>query len=342
MTRARAGVRPGAVLPRRASWWRHSRSTARARGLVRRWRLRPGARFGHRVAGRCAPAALEAHRGGRRTDRSLRVRGRRLREAHRPDRGGARALRHSPQPLEAPAPDADRREPRVATAHRGKLYVHGGYTARRDLTSATNRLYVYDPGRDRWRRLPDSRGPRAAHAFAVIGGQPVRGRRSQRDGRSHLDGGLRRRAAGAGRRGPSFRGPRRDHMTGVASGGYFYALAGREGTTQLHRRRALRPSPPALGATAADAPRPRRHRLGRREPREGGGVRRRGLRHRQDDPRGRAVRPGPPGVAAGCRTCAPPATASGESRCVTASTRSRVVLSRAFTSPSTIEFLDVR
>jgi len=116
----------------------------------------------------------------------------------------------------------------TAAAHRGTLYVHGGYTARRDLTSATKRLYAYDPRRDRWRRLPDAREPRAAHALGVL------------DGKLYAAGGANDTGSLSSMevydfserrwtRGPSFQGPRRDHTTGVASGGYFYALAGREG-----------------------------------------------------------------------------------------------------------------
>jgi len=117
----------------------------------------------------------------------------------------------------------------VATAHRGRLYVHGGYTDRRNLSSATKRLYVYSPRRNRWRRLPDSRAPRAAHAFAALGGRlyAAGGRNETADLTSMEVYSVKRRRW---RRGPSFRGPRRDHMTGVAAGGHFYALGGREGS----------------------------------------------------------------------------------------------------------------
>ena len=97
----------------------------------------------------------------------------------------------------------------VATAYRGRLYVHGGYTARRDLSSATRRLYAYNPRTNRWRRLPGSRNETADLTSMEV-----------------YD--IARRVW---RRGPSFPGPRRDHMTGVAAGGYFYALGGREGDT---------------------------------------------------------------------------------------------------------------
>ncbi len=118
----------------------------------------------------------------------------------------------------------------VATAYRGRLYVHGGYTARRDLTSATRRLYVYNPRTNRWRRLADSRQPRAAHAFAALRGKlyAAGGRNETADLTSMEVYDIARRRW---RRGPSFPGPRRDHMTGAAAGGRFYALGGREGST---------------------------------------------------------------------------------------------------------------
>ncbi|MDQ4072074.1 MAG: hypothetical protein M3088_04255, partial [Actinomycetota bacterium] len=116
----------------------------------------------------------------------------------------------------------------TAAAHQGKLYVHGGYTARRDLSSATARLFVYDPRRNRWARLARSRVPRAAHALAVLGGRlyAAGGKNDTGVLRSFevYDFGRRR-----WRSGPRLRGPARDHMTGVAAGGFFYALAGRDG-----------------------------------------------------------------------------------------------------------------
>ena len=116
----------------------------------------------------------------------------------------------------------------TAAAYRGRLYVHGGYTARRDLSSATARLFVYSPRRDRWARLPKSRVPRAAHALAALGGKLyAAGGKNDRGALRSLevyDFGLRR-----WRPGPRMRGPARDHMTGVAAGGSFMALAGRDG-----------------------------------------------------------------------------------------------------------------
>lgn len=115
----------------------------------------------------------------------------------------------------------------TAAAYRGKLYVHGGYTGRRDLSSATARLFVYNPRSGRWARLPKSSRPRAAHALAVtgrklyaFGGKNDRGEMRSMD---VYDFKRRRWSAGA-----PMRGPARDHMAGVAAGGFVYALAGRD------------------------------------------------------------------------------------------------------------------
>jgi N-acetylneuraminic acid mutarotase len=117
----------------------------------------------------------------------------------------------------------------TAAAYRGRLYVHGGYTDRRNLSSATARLFVYDPRRDHWSRLPNSRVPRAAHALAVVGNRlyAAGGKNDRGDMRSlEVYDFARRRWRG----GPRLRGPARDHMTGVSAGGFFYALAGRDGS----------------------------------------------------------------------------------------------------------------
>ncbi len=115
----------------------------------------------------------------------------------------------------------------AATALGGRLYVHGGYRARRDLSSASKRLYVYSPAGDRWRRLPDARQERAAHVFAALGKRlyTVGGRSEDGELRSmEVYDPTRRRWRAA----PPLKGPPRDHMTGVAAGGYLYALAGRD------------------------------------------------------------------------------------------------------------------
>src|SRR5688572_20299773 len=58
-----------------------------------------------------------------------------------------------------------------ATAHGAYLYVAGGYTAERDLTAPSARLYRYDPRRNSWRRLRDAPTARGAHTMQAIGGR---------------------------------------------------------------------------------------------------------------------------------------------------------------------------
>jgi N-acetylneuraminic acid mutarotase len=115
----------------------------------------------------------------------------------------------------------------TAVAHDGRLYVHGGYTSATGLAEPTGALLRFDPQRNRWRRLPASPTPRAAHAAAVIGD------RLYVAGGAGESGSLRSLevydfAGARWRRGPSFPGPARNHTTGVASGGRFYVLAGRD------------------------------------------------------------------------------------------------------------------
>jgi N-acetylneuraminic acid mutarotase len=115
----------------------------------------------------------------------------------------------------------------TAVAYRGAVYVHGGYEAERALTEPSRVLLRYDPRRDRWRRLPASPTPRAAHAAAVIG------HRLYVAGGANDSGSLRGLEiydfeSGRWGRGPSFPGPARNHTTGVAAGGLFYVLAGRD------------------------------------------------------------------------------------------------------------------
>jgi non-specific serine/threonine protein kinase len=115
----------------------------------------------------------------------------------------------------------------AAAAYRGRFYVHGGYTARRDLSSATNALWRYDPGADRWKRLPGSPTARAAHALAALNGRLYAAAGSGERGSlgsMEVYSFKRRRWRG----GPSLVGRARNHTTGVAAGGYFYVLAGRD------------------------------------------------------------------------------------------------------------------
>ena len=117
----------------------------------------------------------------------------------------------------------------TAVAHRGHLYVHGGYTGGNDLSAPTGALLRYDPQRNRWRRLPPSPTPRAAHALAAIGGRLYAAGGANNSGslRSLEIYDLERRRW---TNGPDFAfGPARNHTAGVAAGGRFYVIAGRAG-----------------------------------------------------------------------------------------------------------------
>jgi non-specific serine/threonine protein kinase len=146
----------------------------------------------------------------------------------------------------------------TAVAHRGHLYVHGGYRNETDLADPTGVLLRYDPDRDRWRRLPSSPTPRAAHALAAIKG------RLYAAGGANDSGSLRsleiydisRRRWSSG---PDFPGPARNHTTGAATGGRFYVLGGRDvgnyATAERYdpRRRRWQKLPPLRVARAGIA-----------------------------------------------------------------------------------------
>jgi N-acetylneuraminic acid mutarotase len=119
----------------------------------------------------------------------------------------------------------------AAVAHRGSVYVLGGYSSPTGLNEEVATLYRYDPGRDRWRRLPSAPTARGALAAGVI------------RGRLYAAGG----AAGgkalttleiydferrSWRKGPAMP-TARDHLAGAVAGGRFYALAGRSAGTNF-------------------------------------------------------------------------------------------------------------
>ena len=115
----------------------------------------------------------------------------------------------------------------VAVAHRGRLYVSGGYGGESGLAEPMRLLLRYDPPSNRWRRLQPAPTPRAAHAAAVIRG------RLYVAGGGNDSGSLRSLEVYDFERrrwttGPEFPGPPRNHTTGVATGGRFYVLAGRD------------------------------------------------------------------------------------------------------------------
>ena len=117
----------------------------------------------------------------------------------------------------------------TASAHRGRLYIQGGYEG--PLSQPTGALLRYNPATNRWRRLPAAPTARAAQAAAFVGHRLyVAGGANDSGSLQSLeiyDVARRRWTSG-----PSFRGPARNHTTGVASGGRFYVLAGRD-TTNL-------------------------------------------------------------------------------------------------------------
>ena len=187
----------------------------------------------------------------------------------------------------------------TAAAYRGKLYVHGGYTGRRDLIErhrAAVRLQPAHATAGRGCRSRPARGRRTA--LAVLGGRlyAFGGRNDSGEMRSMEVYDFKRRRWSAG---PPMKGPARDHMTGVAAGGFLYALAGRE-------RRATTPPPSATTPSARrwqPLPSMRKarggHRLGAAERRARDRVRRRGVR--RHDPRGGAVRAEAPPLALAAR-----------------------------------------
>lgn len=113
----------------------------------------------------------------------------------------------------------------VAVAYRKNLYVMGGYASTTTLAGPAATLYRYRPKANRWARLPSAPSKRAAHTMGVIGRRLyVAG--GARDGQA-LDTleiyDFRRRRWTTG---PPMH-TAREHLTGVATGGYLYAIAGR-------------------------------------------------------------------------------------------------------------------
>jgi N-acetylneuraminic acid mutarotase len=113
----------------------------------------------------------------------------------------------------------------TAVAYRGRVYVHGGYAS--GLEQPTRALLRYDPQRDRWRRLAASAVPRAAHAAAVIDDH-LYVAAGANDSGSLRSLEVYSFASDRWTSGPRLRGPARNHTGGVASGGRFYVVAGRD------------------------------------------------------------------------------------------------------------------
>lgn len=122
----------------------------------------------------------------------------------------------------------------AAVAHRGRLYVLGGYTANAALAGESGAFLRYDPARNRWSRMPAMPTRRAALAAGVIGE------------RLYAAGGAAGGAALARlevfdfrtrrwRRGRDMAVPR-EHVAGAVAGGAFYVLGGRPGDLAVAER----------------------------------------------------------------------------------------------------------
>jgi len=140
----------------------------------------------------------------------------------------------------------------------GKLYVVGGYSGRSALLQEVSSLYRYDPGTDRWARLPGAPTKRAALTAAVIKGKLyAAGGAFAGQALKTLE--IYDIAHRRWRKGPSMT-VAREHLAGTALGGSFYVLAGRAaGVGNLttaerydpgrRRWRTLPPLPKATGGT---------------------------------------------------------------------------------------------
>ena len=115
----------------------------------------------------------------------------------------------------------------AAVAHRGRVYVLGGYSSRTGLDNEVATLYRYDPARDRWRRLPSAPTARAALAAGVIRGRLyAAGGAAQGEALRTLE--VYDFARRRWRPGPDM-ATAREHLAGAVARGRFYALAGRAG-----------------------------------------------------------------------------------------------------------------
>ena len=162
-------------------------------------------------------------------------------------------------------------------AHRGEIYVVGGYG--RKLSGHTSKSFFrYDPATDRWTRLPDMPEPRAAMAAGVVGHSLI------------VAGGARDNTplastyaydfdSGSWSRLPDM-GSRREHVGAAVLDGRLYVLGGRAPESlAVDTAERYDPKVRALGRASADA---RQQRRARRR-----GPRRQGLRGRRRQRRGR-------------------------------------------------------
>jgi N-acetylneuraminic acid mutarotase len=119
----------------------------------------------------------------------------------------------------------------AAVAHKARVYVLGGYSGRTGLSREVATLYRYEPGRDRWRRLPSAPTARAALAAGVIGGRLyAAGGAAKGTALKTLEAyDFKRRRWRSGPDLPTAR----EHLAGAVAGGRFYALAGRSAGTNF-------------------------------------------------------------------------------------------------------------
>jgi N-acetylneuraminic acid mutarotase len=113
----------------------------------------------------------------------------------------------------------------AAAAYRGDLYVLGGYSDANGLSKPVATLYQYNPTTDHWSTLPSAPSARAAHTMGVIGDRLyVAG--GARGGQALKTLEIYDFKAHKWSTGPSMK-TAREHLAGVAAGGFFYVLAGR-------------------------------------------------------------------------------------------------------------------
>ena len=113
----------------------------------------------------------------------------------------------------------------AAGVYHGDLYVMGGYASATGLNGPVARLFRYRPGKNTWSELPNAPSTRAAHTMGVIGNRLyVAG--GARDGQALKTLEIYDFRTRSWSSGPDMH-TAREHLTGVATGGFFYVLAGR-------------------------------------------------------------------------------------------------------------------
>ena len=217
----------------------------------------------------------------------------------------------------------------AVTAHRGFLYVYGGYTDS-SFGPVTAALQRFDPRTGRWKLMPPSPTPRAAAALAARNGMLYAVGGASGDALRTLE--VYDVASHRWHSAPPMRTPR-EHIAAVATGDGVYVLGGRSSAGELDtvelfdpkRRRWLR-LPDLLHARSGFAA------VGLRgRPIAFGGeeltpVAARFPRSRFSTPTDAAGNPCPP--------CSPPATASAPPPWAAGSTLSRAAQPRVSPSPA--------